>query len=94
MISGNIDALELQGDISTSIELEGDVSNNIELEAEVSPITQAGNNYNKLVNKPQINYVELIDNKTLDELNIQEKGDYPDEALTNSEIEELLDNFA
>lgn len=94
MINGNIEGLELEGVVSSSIELDGDISNNLELEATVNPITQAGNNYNKLINKPKINYVELIDNKTLDELNIQEKGDYPDEALTNAEIEELLDNFA
>lgn len=51
-------------------------------------------NYNELINKPQINSVELVDNKTLDELNIQVKGDYADEALTNKEIEDLLNNFA
>ena len=49
--------------------------------------------YNDLQNKPKINDVELINNKTLDELNIQPKGDYPDKALTNGEIEELLNNF-
>ena len=32
--------------------------------------------YNVLDNKPQINNVELTGNKTLDELNIQPKGDY------------------
>lgn len=51
------------------------------------------NNYKELDNLPSINDVVLIDNKTLDDLNIQIKGDYPEHALTNSEIEELLDNF-
>lgn len=32
--------------------------------------------YNQLNNKPQINNVELTGNKTLDELNIQPKGEY------------------
>ena len=93
MINGNVEGLELEGTISSSIEIEGDINNNLELEAEINPITQAGNNYNRLVNKPQINFVELEDNKTLDDLNIQVKGDYPNEALTNAEIEELIDSF-
>lgn len=50
--------------------------------------------YEKLINKPQINNVELIKNKTLDQLGIQQKGDYPHESLSNAEIEELLNNFA
>ena len=50
-------------------------------------------NYIDLLNKPKINNVELINNKTLDDLKIQPKGNYPDEALTNGEIEELLNNF-
>ena len=33
-------------------------------------------NYNDLINKPQINGVELSGNKTLDNLGIQAKGDY------------------
>lgn len=33
-------------------------------------------NYEMLDNKPSINGVELVGNKTLEELNIQEKGDY------------------
>lgn len=51
------------------------------------------NNYNELVNKPQINSVELIGNRNLDELNIQIKGDYADTALTNTEIENLIESF-
>ena len=41
---------------------------------------QIANDYNELINKPQINNVELIGNKTLDDLGIQPKGDY---ALTS-----------
>lgn len=33
-------------------------------------------NYDNLINKPSINGIELTENKTLDDLNIQEKGDY------------------
>lgn len=46
--------------------------------------------YNDLSNKPQINSVTLVNNKSLDDLNIQVKGDYADTAITNMEIENLL----
>ena len=48
-------------------------------------------NYNLLENKPKINDVDLQGVKTLDELGVQPKGNYADEILTNSEIEELLE---
>jgi len=83
----------LSGDVSTSIGLNGDLDNILQLDAVVNPITMGTDDYTRLINKPKINYVELIDNKTLDELNIQVKGDYPDEALTNAEIEALIDSF-
>ena len=42
----------------------------------VQRVEKIVNDYNVLDNKPQINNVELTGNKTLDELNIQPKGDY------------------
>lgn len=48
--------------------------------------------YNLLENKPKINDVVLQGDKTLDELGVQPKGNYADEILSNSEIEELLEN--
>ena len=42
----------------------------------VQRVEKIVNDYNILDNKPQINNVELTGNKTLDELNIQPKGDY------------------
>lgn len=45
-------------------------------------------NYNYLQNKPKINNVELVDNKSLEDLGIQNS-----EALSNLEIEEILNNF-
>lgn len=83
----------LSGDVSTSVGLNGDLDNAIQLDAIINPITMGTDDYNRLINKPKVNYIELVDNKTLDELNIQVKGDYPDEALTNAEIEALIDNF-
>lgn len=46
--------------------------------------------YNLLHNKPQINSIELKGNKTLEDLNIQEKGNYPNERVTNIEIDNLF----
>lgn len=42
----------------------------------VQRVEKIVNDYNILDNKPQINNIELTGNKTLDELNIQPKGDY------------------
>lgn len=54
-----------------------------------------GNNYEQLINKPLINNVELIGNLALDDLNIQEKGDYLTDdqlpiSMTNEQIEQIL----
>lgn len=46
--------------------------------------------YSNLKNKPKINNVELADNKTLDDLNIQIKGDYANTRVTNLEIDNLF----
>ena len=51
--------------------------------------------YNVLINKPQINSVELVGNRELEELGIQEKGDYAKKSdipgvMTNIEIENIL----
>lgn len=47
-------------------------------------------NYERLSNKPKINSVELIGDKTGDELNLQEKGDYANTRVTNIEIDNLF----
>ena len=48
------------------------------------------NDYEKLKNQPSINDVTLIGNKTSEELNLQEKGDYPSVRVTNLEIDSLF----
>lgn len=55
-------------------------------------IIEGVKDYNLLENKPKINDVVLQGDKTLDELGVQPKGNYADEILSNSEIEELLEN--
>ena len=53
----------------------------IQVEQENIIINTSGtSDYDELINKPQINNIELMGNKTLDELGIQPKGDY---ALTS-----------
>lgn len=42
--------------------------------------------YNKLINKPSINDVELVGNKTLEELGIQSSGEYATVVYVNEEI--------
>ena len=64
---------------------------NINLATEIKTVESG--DYLGLSNKPQINSVVLIGNKSLDDLNIQVKGEYADRPLTNSEIEELLNNY-
>ena len=45
--------------------------------------------YNQITNKPQINNIELVGNKTLDELGIQAKGDYALVDDVDAQISEL-----
>lgn len=51
--------------------------------------------YILLQNKPQINSVEVIGNKSLDDYGIQPKGNYVegDQALTNLEIQAIIDSI-
>ena len=47
-------------------------------------------NYNELTNKPKINNVELVDNKTLSDLGVQPEGNYANTRVTNTEIDDLF----
>lgn len=53
---------------------------------EVIRVSSTENDYNKLENKPSINEVVLIGNRTSDELNLQDHMD----AISNSELAALL----
>lgn len=83
--------ISLSEDSNFDISLSED--SNLDIELQTAPITPAEKDYNNLYNKPSINNVELIGDRDLDELNIQVKGDYPNSALTNREIEDLLNSF-
>lgn len=84
--------LQLQEEDILDISLDEDSTLNIEMETD--PSTETERNYNNLYNKPSINNIELMGNRSLDDLDIQIKGNYPDEALTNQDIENILKNFS
>lgn len=72
------------------IELDNNEELDISIGDSVEIINIGTNNYNQLINKPSINDVELIGNKTLDNLGIQEKGNYANTRVTNLEIDNLF----
>ena len=57
----------------------------LEFDTDIRPIVGGGSDYGTLNNKPSINGVTLIGNKTNEELNIR--------GISNTEIESLLKNF-
>ena len=54
--------------------------------------TSGTSNYQELINKPRINNIELVRNKTLDELGIQEKGDYALKSELPTKTSELIND--
>ena len=74
-IDTTISANDISGSVSTQMNLETNINNELDIEAVINPITPATNDYERLINKPQINYVELVDNKTLDDLNNSDKDE-------------------
>ena len=72
------------------IELKQNDTFNVSLQNVVNQIGGI-DDYNLLKNKPKINNVTLQGNKSLDDIGAQPKGNYADHALTNLEIEALLD---
>lgn len=74
--------LQLNDDDDLALSLEDDSELELNLGDTVPSYEK---DYEKLVKKPRINGVELIGNKTSQQLNIQET-----EALTNLEIEEII----
>lgn len=76
--------ITLEEEIREIATLEQNTSEFITFEQGVSGTS----NYEHLSNKPKINSIELLGNKTSDELNLQDKM----EALSNMDIENLLNN--
>jgi len=78
LVEEEIELEEENTEEEIEIEQEG-TEQEIEIEEETSVINM---DYNYLRNKPQINEVELINNKTLENLKVN--------SMTNSELENLL----
>lgn len=59
----------------------------LQFKSEIRPVINVGgsNDYEQALNKPRINGVELVGNKTNEDLNIS--------AISNGEIEDLLNSF-
>ena len=71
--------LDNENSIDTDIQTsDGEIDTDIELS------TNGTNDYNDLVNKPSINGVELVGDKTTEELDIL--------PLTNAEIDEFMNS--
>lgn len=90
-LTGDIEtSIELVGEIDTFNELIGEVENQHEIIGEVSIGASVGTlNYNHLLNKPQINNIELVGNKSLDNLQIQGKMD----KVTNTELDNIFSDL-
>lgn len=73
--------------MNNEIEIIGDSIEQIEIGEDTTG--KGSSNYNNLENKPKINNIELRDNKTAEQLGLQEEMD----SLTNMEIEEILNSF-
>lgn len=58
---------------------------NLKFDSEIKPVTGAANDYALAANKPSINGVTLIGNKSNEELLI--------DSIPNEDIEKLLKNF-
>ena len=94
--TGNID-LEVDNTNQEASMIVGNTSENIDFNIQDTgninfemTSQQGTSNYERLFNKPKINSIELIGNKTGDELNLQEKGNYANTRVTNLEIDNLF----
>ena len=77
------ETIDIDIEINTDSSIDTDIQTSdgeIDIDIEIS--TGGTNDYNDLINKPSIEGVELVGDKTLEELGV--------EALTPQEIDELL----
>lgn len=78
--------VELEGELYDGGDIDIDVSSSINLDGELNNAIVPTDNYNDLINKPQINSVTLVGNRSLEELDIQKSM----ENITNMDIERLI----
>lgn len=80
-----INKKKLIGNISTNQGLIGNLNNNSLIGNTQPVMVKSEKDYEKMKNKPQINDVELVKNKTLEDLNVNK--------LTNIEIENIINSI-
>jgi len=80
------DDIVLRMDDDEDMQLDMDEGQSFDLDLG-DAVPTGGNDYNPLINKPKINGVELIGDKTSRQLKIKETT-----AMTNIEIEEIIQN--
>lgn len=75
--------IDIELDNESSIDTDVSISDT-EIETDIELSTNGTNDYNDLVNKPSINGVELVGDKTTQDLDIL--------PLTNAEIDEFMNS--
>ena len=75
--------IDIEVDNESSIDTDIQTSDG-EIDTDIELSTSGTNDYNDLVNKPSINGVELVGDKTTEELDIL--------PLTNAEIDEFMNS--
>jgi len=77
------ETIDIDIEINTDSSIDTDIqTSDGEIDTDIEISTGGTNDYNDLINKPSIEGIELIGDKTLEELGV--------EALTPQEIDELL----
>ena len=77
------ETIDIDIEINTDSSIDTDIqTSDGEIDTDIVISTGGTNDYNDLINKPSIEGVELVGDKTLEELGV--------EALTPQEIDELL----
>jgi hypothetical protein len=77
------ETIDIDIEINTDSSIDTDIqTSDGEIDTDIEISTGGTNDYNDLINKPSIEGVELVGDKTLEELGV--------EALTPQEIDELL----
>lgn len=79
------ETIDIDIDINTDSSIDTDIqTSDGEIDTDIELSTSGTNDYNDLVNKPSINGVELVGDKTTEELDIL--------PLTNAEIDDFMNS--
>lgn len=79
------ETIDIDIEINTDSSIDTDIqTSDGEIDTDIELSTNGTSDYNDLVNKPSINGVELVGDKTTEELNIL--------PLTNAEIDEFMNS--